>query len=250
MASRGPEGMVRLGSMPQGTSRANSTLIILAGGASKRMGWPKHLLSVPGGTLIEVVYRSVSQGFRETLVVGGTGPVPPGVRRVPDVRGPRSPLLGIYSGLLSCRTELAFVVACDMPCVRSLLVDEVLVASQGVDLAVPMVGGHHEPLCAAYRRSALPAMAAALQREELKITDVYESLQVRRVLELDVRRLDPGLRSFVNLNTPFDAAVVSAPAVAEAGRTAARLADSDGSVGALKQWCGLVDERTPAGLGL
>ncbi|MFO8034132.1 MAG: molybdenum cofactor guanylyltransferase [Candidatus Bipolaricaulota bacterium] len=199
-------------------SRADATLIILAGGASKRMGRPKHLLPVAGGTLIEAVYGSLCRGFRETVVVGGVGPLPGGARRVPDGRGPRSPLLGIYSGLVSCHTELAYVVACDMPLVRRELVERVLAAAGGVDVAVPMARGHHEPLCAAYRRTALPLMRRALSREELKITALYERLDIRRVPEPVVRAADPKLQSFVNLNTPQDIAQLCGAGGSCAGR--------------------------------
>ncbi len=195
--------------MAQGARCTDATLIILAGGVSERMGRPKSTLPACGGTLIEQIWRTLGPGFRETLCVGGGRGVLPQARAVPDVRGPRSPLLGIYSGLLSCRTELAFVVACDVPFVRRELVERVLTAACGADAAVPRAHGHYEPLCAAYRRTTLPLISQALKRDELKITSLYKRLNVRLVPEPGVRAVDPELRSFVNLNTPQDLAQLS-----------------------------------------
>ncbi len=201
--------MVFWDSMVKGDWCMDATLIILAGGASERMGRPKSLLPVFGGTLIEHVWRSLAFGFRETLVVGGGRDIIPNVRTVHDVCGPPSPLLGIYSGLRSCCTALAFVVACDMPSVRTELVEQILAAASGVDVAVPVAYGHHEPLCAAYRRTALPQMRRALARDDLKITNLYRSLDVRRVPEPVLRAADQDLRSLANLNTPQDLAQLS-----------------------------------------
>ncbi|MCK4246660.1 NTP transferase domain-containing protein, partial [Candidatus Bipolaricaulota bacterium] len=47
-----------------------ATLILLAGGKSKRMGQPKHLLLTSQGTLIEQLDLCLRHLFSETLVVG------------------------------------------------------------------------------------------------------------------------------------------------------------------------------------
>ncbi len=198
--------MLPSSTMEHARRHAAASLIVLAGGTSRRMGRPKQLLPVPGGTLIEHVCRSLAPDFRETLVVGGDEGNPDRARAVPDLPGPRSPLLGIYSGLLSCRTDLAFVLACDMPFVPRELAQLVLAAAHGADVAVPMARGHHEPLCAAYRRTALPAMERALARGTLKLTELFDVLRVRRIPECGVRGVDPTLHAFVNLNTSQDLA--------------------------------------------
>ena len=98
-----------------------ATLIILAGGESKRMGRPKHQISKPrGGTILDHLTSGLSPLFTETLIVG-RNLLSPGisVRVVEDVHHARSPLVGIYSGLLAAKTELSFVIACDMPFERS-----------------------------------------------------------------------------------------------------------------------------------
>jgi len=181
-----------------------ATLIILAGGESKRMGQPKHLLpTAPGMTLIEHLHRHLSSLFTETLVVGNDpGLQRMGVRTVEDLYPLRCPLVGIYSGLLAANTDLCFVLACDMPFVKPGLIQALLTRTSGNDVTVPVAEGYHEPLCAAYRQSAIPTIKEALDQGTLKVTGIYEHLRVREVSERIVRQIDPELSSFVNLNTP------------------------------------------------
>jgi molybdopterin-guanine dinucleotide biosynthesis protein A len=186
-----------------------ATLIILAGGESKRMGYPKHLLSVPGGTIIDSLHERLSGLFLETLVVGrevyfARG----GLRTVEDVRKSHSPLVGIYSGLCAAVTDLAFVVACDMPFVKPRLVRYLLSRAGEVDVVVPIVNGYYEPLCAAYRKTALASIREGLDWGILKITAIYEYLRVR-ISDRIVRQIDPELSSFVNLNTPQELKLLS-----------------------------------------
>ena len=182
----------------------NATLIILAGGESKRMGRPKHLLPEPrGGTILEHLIGRLSPLFTETLVVGrNLAPLSCNARAVEDRLLARSPLVGIYSGLLAAKTDLCFVIACDMPFVRSCLVEHILSQSRDVDACVPIVNGYYEPLCAAYRRSAISAIAEAIERGMFKVTAPYKDLNLRTIPEEESRCFDEELVSFTNLNVP------------------------------------------------
>ncbi|MEA3238444.1 MAG: molybdenum cofactor guanylyltransferase [Candidatus Bipolaricaulota bacterium] len=181
-----------------------ATLIILAGGESKRMGRPKHQLSKPrGGTVLDHLGSGLSRLFNETLIVGrNLLSAESSFRVVEDVYLARSPLVGIYSGIVAAKTELSFVIACDMPFVRSSLVEHILSQSRDVDACVPIVNGYYEPLCAAYRRSAIPAIAEAIERGMFKVTAPYKNLNLRTIPEEELRRFDEELVSFTNLNVP------------------------------------------------
>jgi molybdopterin-guanine dinucleotide biosynthesis protein A len=182
----------------------NTTLIILAGGESKRMSKPKHLLATASGkTLIENLHERLSPMFTDSIVVGDDPDLTLfGIRTVRDLYPLRSPLVGIYSGLIASRSDLCFVVACDMPFINLKLIQRLLSCASASDVAVPIVGGYYEPLCAAYRRSTLPTIRVALDRGTLKVTDIYKHLRVQKFGEHIVRGIDPELSSFVNLNTP------------------------------------------------
>jgi len=179
-----------------------ATLIILAGGESSRMGRPKHLLPTPHGTLIDHFVKELSPMFTEVLVVGRNLTLSrPGIRTVDDVRPEQCPLVGIYSGLCAANTDLAFVLACDLPFVKPELVQYLLSRSHEADIVVPVAKGYYEPLCAVYRRTAIPMIEEALDRGALKITEIYDQLQLRKVTEPEIKRFDPELSSFINLNT-------------------------------------------------
>jgi len=174
------------------------------------MGRPKHLLETPGGTLLEHIVRRLSPMFFETLLVGrGVDGVPKGIRSVEDMRLVRSPLIGIYSGLRAASTETNFVIACDMPFVRPDLIRVLLEESGHADVVVPLVGGFYEPLCAVYRRSCIPAIDRALDDGRLKVTSFYCDVAVQEMPERAVRKIDPDLQSFTNLNTPKQLALLA-----------------------------------------
>ena len=184
--------------------REPASLIILAGGEGRRMGFPKHQLAIGESPVLELIYEHLSSLFVETIVVGHEVAAPRGsVRVVEDLYAVQSPLVGIHAGLSASQSELTFVVACDMPYIASALVSHLLaLCSQDVDVVVPVIGGYYEPLSAVYRTTCTNAIEALIARGSLKITPLYAHVRVREVGEQELRPIDPGLRSFVNLNTP------------------------------------------------
>ncbi len=185
--------------------KPRSSLVILAGGASRRMGHPKHLLTTPGGTLVEHIAERLSPLFAETLLVGRSGDgVPAGLRFVEDLRPERSPLVGIYSGLCAATTEACLVIGCDMPFVMPELVSKLLGSMGESDVTVPIVNGFYEPLLAIYRTSVacMSAVDRALNEKRFKVTSFYPDVAVQEIPESALRQVDPDLRSFTNINTP------------------------------------------------
>ncbi|TMC04528.1 MAG: molybdenum cofactor guanylyltransferase [Chloroflexi bacterium] len=177
-----------------------ATLVVLAGGDSRRMGRPKALLPVAGTTLIEWLTARLSPGFAH-LVVAARDPerVPASLRRhvAPDLHAGAGPLAGVEAGLAASPHDVVVAVACDMPAVTPDLLRRLHDAAAGADAAVPRIAGRPEPACAAYRRPAARPIARALAAGRLRATDVLVDLGVRW---LDGE--DPAL--FANLNTPAD----------------------------------------------
>ena len=68
---------------------------------------------------------------------------------------------------------------------------------EGLLASIPRIDGRPEPVCGAYRRSALPAITDALNAGRFKTADVFDSLDVTWL-----EGLDPDL--FRSLNTPHD----------------------------------------------
>src|SRR5437870_12517229 len=94
------------------------TAIVLAGGASARMGRPKALLPFGAETLIERVVRRLEPIAAEIVVVSGPHLVLPVLRHariVEDETPLQGPVAGILYGLRAARTDLSFVCGCDHP---------------------------------------------------------------------------------------------------------------------------------------
>jgi molybdopterin-guanine dinucleotide biosynthesis protein A len=183
---------------------------ILAGGASRRMGRPKALIEVEGSTLVERTWNVLDRLrplITEVFVVGVRPEyVDLGLHSVPDERPGSGPLGGIATALRHAAEERTLVVACDMPHLSTRLLDAMLLAAGDEDVLVPDSGAvgclQLEPLHAIYRRSCLAAIDSCLARGVLKTTAFYHDVRVRRLDDEWVRRYDPELASFVNVNTP------------------------------------------------
>lgn len=182
------------------------SLLILAGGESRRMGFPKHLLPASGGTVMDHIINRIGSLFDETIVTGrDIAILRTDVRIVEDVRHTRSPLVGILSGLLKSENPYVFVIGCDMPFVRKELIRHLASkTAAGVDVVVPVIRGFYEPLCAVYNRSTSGIIKKYLDSGGAKVTGFFEFVSVTEVEESETRLFDPRLESFINLNTPRD----------------------------------------------
>ncbi len=184
------------------TPPLRASLLILAGGESRRMGRPKALLPVGGTTLIEWQASRLAPKFEHLLIAGGAGTDLPASLRphlVTDLHPGAGPLAGIEAGLAASPWDIVLAIACDMPDASLAVLRRLVKAAAGadVDAAVPRLHDEPEPACAAYRQSAAGAVAAALDAGRFKAAAVLGELHVAW---LDGE--DPAL--FANLNTYED----------------------------------------------
>jgi molybdopterin-guanine dinucleotide biosynthesis protein A len=177
-----------------------ATLLVLAGGESRRMGRPKAWIEVGDTVLLRYVVERLGSAFSE-VVVSFAEPeqmeqhLPYQV--VFDRKRSAGPLAGLEAGLISARHEVLFAVACDMPYVTQSTAQLAVVAARSCDAAIPRHDGLYEPVCGAYRKTALPAIVGALDAGNYTAHDVVESLDVTWL-----EGLDPS--EFENLNTLSD----------------------------------------------
>jgi molybdopterin-guanine dinucleotide biosynthesis protein A len=177
-----------------------ATLLVLAGGASRRMGRPKAWLEVGDTTLVRWVAAGLAPAFSEVIVAFAEPEqiqelIPH--RVVFDRKASAGPLAGLEAGLTAARNEVVFALACDMPYVTRSVAEVAVAAVQGCDAAIPRLEGRPEPVCAAYRRSALPAITSALNAGSYRASELIDQLDVTWL-----EGLDPEL--FRSLNTPED----------------------------------------------
>jgi molybdenum cofactor guanylyltransferase len=177
-----------------------ATLLVLAGGESRRMGRPKAWLDVGGGTLLRYLVQRLGPAFSEVIVSFAEPeqllePVP--YRVAFDRRPGAGPLAGLESGLVAARNDVVFAIACDMPYVTPEVAQVAVAAARGCDAAIPRHDGRAEPVCGAYARSALPAITRAIDEGRLRAADIAAELEVTWLEGLDASL-------FRSLNVPAD----------------------------------------------
>ena len=177
-----------------------ATLLVLAGGDSRRMGRPKPWIEVGDTVLLRYVVERLAPAFSEVVVSFGEPEqmeqlVP--YRVVFDRKRAAGPLAGLEAGLLAARQEVMFAVACDMPYVTPEVAEMAVAAARSCDAAIPRHDGLFEPVCGAYRNTALPTIVGSLDAGNYVAHDVVEYMDVTWL-----EGLDPA--QFESLNTPAD----------------------------------------------
>jgi molybdopterin-guanine dinucleotide biosynthesis protein A len=192
--------------MPATRRESAVTGAVMAGGKSRRFGQDKAQLSLNGETLLARTLQTLSRVTDDLVVVG-----PPerrqeaGLARVVSDEYPDSgPLGGIYTALRASSAAAVLVVACDMPFLSEDLLRHLLTLREDFDVVLPRVDGHGEQLHAIYAAACCEPMKRHLDAGDYKIDRVFAEVRVRTVAEDELRRYDPGLRSFWNVNTPED----------------------------------------------
>ena len=191
------------------------SVAILAGGMSRRMGQDKAMLRIGDRTLIEIVAQRVSVVATELFVVSSNGKrfADLGFRVVPDVLPNAGSLGGVYSALRWAQFDYCLVVACDMPLINLDLLTHMAGLPRDYDVAIPSLdaersdqGGDEtlETLHAIYATRLMTLIESHIQTGHLKIADVLRDINVRRITGQELRRHDPDLRSFFNVNTADD----------------------------------------------
>jgi len=179
------------------------TGVILAGGASRRMGRDKALLELDGRPMIAAVAEQLRAVVDEIIIAADNSRYAPFADRcVADVFPGVGTLGGIHAGLSAAAHELALVVGCDMPFLNPAVLRWFAKAAEGVDLVVLKRGKWLEPLHAIYRKNCLPAMETVIRDGKRRVFSFYDQVQVRYVAPAEIAHLDPALQSFSNLNTP------------------------------------------------
>ena len=189
------------------------TGVILAGGLNSRFGGQeKALIPLAGKAMIDHIIRAFDDLFEEILIVSNQPPnhADRDATVISDLLDVRSSLTGIHAALFYSHCEEAFICACDTPLIKTALIATLLDARQpGIDLVVPQTPSGIEPLCAVYAKRCLEPIENRLRRGDFRIRRFFDRVRVKHVSEKRLRRVDPDLLSFKNVNTPEDLAEVA-----------------------------------------
>lgn len=182
------------------------SVVIMAGGESRRMGQDKALVPFLGQPLIQRVVARVAALGDEVLVTGNQPDSLAflGLPVYPDLLPGRGALSGLYTAFASAQHPLVAVVGCDMPFVSSALLAALRDAllSQAVDAVVPRTGRGLEPFHAVYRREpCLAAVKAALEAGLKRADSWHAQVRMAYFSEAEIARYDPRGEAFININT-------------------------------------------------
>lgn len=178
----------------------NETIgVILAGGMATRMGSDKALVPFHGEPMIRHVAASLTRAGLDVLVVGRTDGVA-GLRTIADA-GPagRGPMSGMVTALSASGGRDVFLTAVDQPLLRPETV-RAIVATPG-DAVIPVAGGHPQVTCALYRMACLQPAESALERGEMKLRRMLDTVTASYVAEEVWSNWGEDGRSWLSLDT-------------------------------------------------
>lgn len=184
--------------------------IILAGGNSKRYGHDKILEKIGNTSLLEQVISRTGPLSQEIIIVtakersfAGTANNPK-VKIVTDILPGQGSLGGIYTGLISSKSDYNLVVAADMPFLNAALLRYMIKVANGYDYTLPKINNNYEPLHAIYTKKCIPHIKLMLEQGEKIIYKLCDHVIVRLVEDCEVDKYDPQHLSFFNINTTKD----------------------------------------------
>jgi molybdenum cofactor guanylyltransferase len=189
--------------------------IILAGGSSTRLGQDKGLAQLAGKSLINHVLDRTKNLVEETLVVVSSklqaekyGKISGSdTRIIIDNAEVHGPLVGANVGFREASGTYSLLLPCDAPFISKDILQLLLELCVNKNAAIPRWPNCYiEPLQAVYcTEAAIQASKEAVSSGEVKMQAMVDKLRgVRYISTLVLEQLDPGLNTFINVNTVFD----------------------------------------------
>jgi molybdenum cofactor guanylyltransferase len=182
---------------------------VLAGGTSRRMGRDKATLAVGGVALAAGVLAAAARVADPVVLVAPEGhPARRLGGRVVTDPG-EGPLAALAAALAALEADHVLILAGDHPGLAVELLARLVALAPGGEAVACRRGPRLEPLVAVYRRA--PALVAARARLAgpaggRSLLGLLAELDTVVVEEAEWRALDPGGRSFVDLDDPGDLA--------------------------------------------
>lgn len=178
--------------------------VILVGGKSSRYGSNKALVKINGVPLIERVIGVMGRVFENLILITNTPDeyAHLGLPMHEDIIKGLGPIGGLYTGLTVMPDDAGFFVACDMPILNHDLIHYMVKERGSSDVVVPRIKGMMESLHALYGKECLSSVKRLIDSQEYQILRIFNEVSVRYIDEDEIRRFDPELRCFININRP------------------------------------------------
>ncbi|GJM20350.1 MAG: molybdenum cofactor guanylyltransferase [Planctomycetota bacterium] len=187
---------------------ADLSVLVLAGGAGRRMGGDKPTRELHGARLVDPSLELALRLSDDVLLADGEAalPLPPSARRVRDDPELAGPLAGLLPGLAAARHAWVLVLPCDLlrpseAVVRALLARARARAAQAV---VVRDEAGRQPFHALWARASLPALQARLASGGRSMLSLLDALTVCEVPAVELHDLDPQRGYLCDLDTQDD----------------------------------------------
>ncbi len=181
------------------------TVVLMAGGQSRRFGSNKaltlwedkplieHILKKIEGVTSKVVLSVAKSGDYEWLKVEKIADIIPGI--------------GPMGGLLSCfeklQSQYLMLVACDMPLLNQTLLKFMLHYKCKEPILIPKAGKRMHPLHARYNKDLLPILKRLISEKRYKMAELFKEVPIKTITQKDVPSINLEL-CLSNINTPHD----------------------------------------------
>lgn len=175
------------------------TGIILAGGKSSRMGKDKGFLKLNRKSFVEYSIEAMKPLVSQMMIVSNNADYDAfKLKRVEDVIKNSGPLAGIYSGLSHSKTDYNLVLSCDIPFIKTSILEMLINAQDGdADIVQILSDGKPMPLIALYKKRCETIFYKLLQNDERRLHVALNLCKVKNI------ELNPECVLFTtNINTP------------------------------------------------
>ena len=200
--------------------RPRVTVVIQAGGESRRMGRSKATVPFAGRPLICRLVERLQPVADELIIttneaenLGFLYEMYPhaGIRLVADIHNERGALPGLYTALQAASNPYVAVVACDMvfASARLVVAEALAMHESGADVVAPSNKHGFEPLHAMYRKEGcLGPVRDRVQRGEKRVQSFFgdPAVTVLPFTQDRVLHVEPRGGCFINANTPEELA--------------------------------------------
>ena len=198
--------------------RTRVTVVIQAGGESRRMGQSKATVPFGGRPMICRLIERLSPAADELVITTNEAErlqfvhemYPDlNIRLVKDEYDYRGALPGLYTAIKSATSPYVAVVACDMVLASASLVrgEAIEMNEKGTDVVVPVNKHGFEPFHALYRKeTCLPAIKQRLDEGNNRAQSFFDLVNVEEFPQARVLETSPMGGCFVNANTPEELA--------------------------------------------
>ncbi|MCL1797917.1 MAG: molybdopterin-guanine dinucleotide biosynthesis protein B [Eggerthellaceae bacterium] len=194
--------------------RPRVSVVIQAGGESRRMGQSKSTIPFAGRPLITRLIERLAPVADELLITTNEAQrlafladeYPElDIKLVPDVCDCRGALPGLYTALKQASNPYVAVIACDMVFASPALVvaEATTMYETDADVVIPVNKHGFEPFHATYRKDAcVSAIKKKLDAGEKRAQAFFGEVKVVEFPQAKVLEVEPMGGCFINANTP------------------------------------------------